>query len=298
MPQRDRIDARAGALLTLMCATWALGQIATKISLAGISPNWQAGLRCIGSALLVLAWARFRKIPLFERDGSMASGIACGLLFALEFALLFVGLEYTTAARGVIFLYTAPFFVAVGVHFLVPNDRLSGTKIAGLLCAFGGVLIAVWNGLALPSRNELFGDLLCFLAAAAWASTTLVIKGTPLGKTSAEKTLLYQLVVAAVTLPLLGIALGERGVFNPTTPVILAFVFQMIFVSFATFLSWFWLITIYPASRLSAFTFLTPVLAVMFGNFILGEQVTLLMIAALALIAAGIFLVNRPAGKG
>src|SRR5262245_6089266 len=101
MQQRDRIDARAAALLTLMCATWAAGQIATKISLMGISANWQAGLRCIGSGLLVLAWARFRKIPLFERDGTLNAGVVCGLLFAAEFAFLFVGLEYTTASRGV-----------------------------------------------------------------------------------------------------------------------------------------------------------------------------------------------------
>lgn len=295
MPQRESIDARAAALLTLMCATWAAGQIATKISLAGISPNWQAGLRCIGSALLVLAWARYRKIPLFQRDGTMSAGIICGLLFAVEFALLFVGLEYTTAARGVIFLYTAPFFVAIGAHVLLPNDKLTGFKLAGLICAFCGVLLAVWNGLALPSRGELIGDLLCFLAAAAWGATTIVIKTTKLATASAEKTLLYQLVVTAILLPFVGVAFGERGVFDPTWPVITAFIFQMVFVSFATFLAWFWMITVYPASRLSAFTFLTPAMAMIFGHLMLGEQVTLLMIASLVLIAAGIFLVNRVA---
>lgn len=294
MPQRERIDARAAALLTLMCATWAAGQIATKISLAGISPNWQAGLRCIGSGLLVLAWARYRDIPLFRRDGTLGAGIGCGLLFAAEFAFLFVGLQYTTAARGVIFLYTAPFFVAAGAHFLLPNDKLSAAKLVGLVCAFCGVLLAVWNGLAAPSRDELFGDLLCFIAAACWGATTIVIKTTRLATASAEKTLLYQLAVTALLLPLLGMALGERGVFDPSWPVIAAFLFQMVFVTFVTFLAWFWMITIYPASRLSAFTFLTPVIAVIFGHLMLGEEVTLLMIASLALIAAGIFLVNRP----
>ncbi len=290
----DRIDARAAGMLVLMCMTWAAGQIATKIALAGISANWQAGLRCVGSALLVMAWAKFRRIPLYERDGTLPAGVICGLLFAAEFAFLFVGLEYTTASRGVIFLYMAPFVVAIGAHFLLPGDRLSAMKLAGLLCAFGGLLIATWNGLSLPSRAELLGDFLCFLAAICWGATTLVIRRSALAKASAEKTLLYQLAVTAITLPIVGILMGEKGVFNPSFPVIAAFVFQMIFVSFATFLAWFWLITLYPASKLAAFTFLTPVFAVILGALILREQVTPLMVAALALIAAGIFLVNRP----
>ncbi|MBN9060852.1 MAG: DMT family transporter [Rhizobiales bacterium] len=289
------MDARAAALLTLMCAVWAAGQVATKIGLAGISPNWQAGLRSAGSALLVIAWARYRGAPLFRRDGTAPAGVLCGALFSLEFALLFVGLEYTTAARGVIFLYTAPFFVAIGAHLLIPGDRLTRPKVAGLSCAFCGVLLAVWSGLALPSREEMLGDLLCFLAAAAWASTTICVKTTKLATTSPEKTLLYQLGVAAIALPVLGMLFGERGVFDPTAPVIAAFLFQMIFVTFATFLAWFWLISIYPATRLSAFTFLTPVIGVILGHIMLGEQVTVLMGLSLALIAAGIFLVNRPA---
>jgi drug/metabolite transporter (DMT)-like permease len=150
MATHDRIDARAAGMLTLMCMTWAAGQIATKIALAGISANWQAGLRCVGSALLVMAWARLRRIPLYERDGTMAAGLICGALFAAEFAFLFVGLELTTAARGVIFLYMAPFVVAIGAHVLIPGEAMNGTKLAGLVCAFAGLLVAVGTASPCP----------------------------------------------------------------------------------------------------------------------------------------------------
>ncbi|WP_342359085.1 DMT family transporter [Terrarubrum flagellatum] len=295
MARKESIDARAAALLTLMCATWAAGQIATKIGLLGISPNWQAGLRSLGSALLVIMWARHRGVSLFQRDGTLPGGLLCGAVFAAEFACLFIGLEHTTAARGVIFLYMAPFVVAIGAHWLIPDDRMSWPKFAGLSCAFGGLILAVWNGLSHSAASEFFGDALCFAGAICWGATTLIVRGTALSKASAEKTLLYQLAFAAVALPLFGVALGERGVFNPTWPVIATFLFQMVFVTFITFLAWFWMITQYPATKLAAFTFLTPAIGVVFGHVALGEPVTPLMIAALACVAAGIFLVNRPA---
>src|SRR5690349_17811759 len=110
--------------MVLLCACWGLNQVAMKVGNAGISPVLQGGLRSIGAALLVLIWAHLRGVRLGARDGTLAVGIVVGLLFALEFLLLYRGLALTNASRGVLFLYTTPFFVAAGAHFLIPGDRL------------------------------------------------------------------------------------------------------------------------------------------------------------------------------
>jgi drug/metabolite transporter (DMT)-like permease len=292
---RAGLDQTAAATMVLLCALWGLNQVAMKLANAGISPVLQGGLRSIGAALLVLLWARARGVRLGERDGTLWAGIAAGLLFALEFAFLYWGLAFTTASRGVVFLYTTPFVVAVGAHFFVPGDRLTRAKLLGLAAAFAGLALAFADSLRLPSHRELIGDLLCLAAAVLWAATTILIKASPLVRASPEKTLLYQLGVSAAALPLGSALLGEAGIVALTPMVLAALAYQTIVVAFASYVTWFWLVTRYPASRLAAFSFLTPIFGVAFGALLLGESVGPALLVAVALIAGGIWLVNRPA---
>jgi drug/metabolite transporter (DMT)-like permease len=62
--------------------------------------------------------------------------------------------------------------------------------------------------------------------------------------------------------------------------------------AFASYLVWMWVLGRYPATKVSAFAFLTPVFSLVFGALWLGEAVTPALLAALALVAAGIVLVN------
>lgn len=281
-------------LMVVLCASWGLNQVAVKVANAGISPVFQASLRSIGSATCLLIWVYVRGIKLFERDRTLWPGIACGAIFAVEFVLFYWGLVFTNASRGVVFMYTAPFVVALGAHFFVPGDRLTRAKLGGLIAAFSGLAIAFVDSLRLPTSRELLGDVMCFGAAVFWGSTTVLIKATSLAQISAEKTLFYQLAVSAVILLPLSLVLGEPGMFAPSSLVLGALAYQAIGVAFASYAAWFWLLTYYPASRMAAFTFLTPVLGVVFGHVLLGEPIGPLLVAALALIAAGIYLVNRP----
>jgi drug/metabolite transporter (DMT)-like permease len=291
---RQGLDRAAALTLLLVCAIWGLNQVAVKVANAGISPVAQVALRSVGSTILVLAWSRARGVRLATRDGTLGYGVAAGLLFAAEFLLIYWGLTLTTASRGVVFVYTAPFVVAIGAHLFVPGDRLTRPKLAGLLAAFGGLVIAFADGLRLPSHRELLGDLLCLAAAILWGATTVLIKASPLVRIRAEKTLLYQLGISALVLPPVSLLLGEPGVFGPTPLVLSALAYQTVVVAFASYVTWFWLITKYPASSLAAFSFLTPVFGVIFGALLLREPVGPALIAAVTLLAVGIYLVNRP----
>lgn len=287
------IPARIAALQVLLCALWGVGQIASKLGNAGISPVFQAGIRSAGAALLVLAWIRLRRIPMHWGDGTVPLGVFIGVLFGLEFVCLYIALEYTTAARATILLYTAPFMVAVGAHWFVPNDRLTARKAAGLLAAFAGVVVAFFDRIAMPDGHALLGDLLCLGAAFFWAGTTVVVKATRLRSVSPEKNLLYQLLVSGVLLFSVSALLGERGVFAPTPLIWGVLAYQVFVIASVTYLTWFWLVSKFRASALSTFTFLTPVFGVFFAWLLLGEPISAALLASVALIAFGIVMVNR-----
>lgn len=277
-----------------LCALWGLGQVAIKVGNTGISPVLQAGLRSAGAAILLALWCKVRGIALWRNDGTAGPGVAAGLLFAIEFLLLYWGLEYTTAARSVVFLNTSPFFVALGAHFVLANDRLSPAKIFGLLAAFVGVAIAFYDGLRAPTMRTLIGDAMALGAAIAWGATTVLVKATRLARIEPERTLMYQLIVSAAALSAASFATGERGVFAATPLVLSALAYQIVIVAFASYLLWFWFVKHYAASQVSSFVFLTPVFGVIAGATLLDEPITLRLIAALALIAFGIYITNRP----
>lgn len=292
--QKTELDRLAIGMMVLFCTIWGVQQVAIKLASTGISPVWQAGLRSIGAMVIVLLWAHLRGVRLGERDGTLVPGVLAGLLFAAEFALIFLGLEYTTASRGVIFLYTAPFFVALGAVWLLPQEHMRRAQWVGMALAFGGILVLFGEHLFMPTDRAWIGDLMIMLAAVFWAATTLTVKASALARVSAEKTLLYQLAVSALVLPLLSVALGEPGVFAPTPLVWASLFFQTFIVAGMSYLGWFWLVRQYPATRLSSFSFLTPVMGVLAGGLLLGEAMTPAVFGALFLVGAGIWVANRP----
>lgn len=294
MKKHDRLDAAASAVTVGLCALWALSHVAVKIANAGISPAFQSGLRSLGALACLMLWAQLRGIKMFERDGTLFVGIAAGTMFAVEFALIFWALAYTDVARGVIILYTTPFFVALGAHVFVPGEQMHRWQVVGLCCAFIGVAVAFSDGLTLPDRTALIGDVMMLLAASLWGATTVLVKASKLARIDPARTLAYQLAVSGVLLTPFALLFGERGIFDPTFTALSALAFQTIVVAFASYLVWFALIRVYPASTLSAFTFLTPLFGLVFGAALLDERVSVALVLALALVAVGIWLVNRP----
>ncbi|MFN4312399.1 MAG: DMT family transporter [Ferrovibrio sp.] len=295
--QYSRLDGLAIGLMTILCLCWGIQQVVIKITADFVSPLLQAGLRSAGAALLVWLWMAWRRIPLWQRDGSLWPGLGAGLLFGTEFGLLFYGLTLTSASHAAILLYTAPFWVALGSHLLIPGERIRRLQLIGLDLAFLGVLLTFAGRLQAPQPGELIGDALMVAAAILWAATTVLIKGSVLRAISPYKTLLYQLGVSGPLLLLGAVFSGESLAIPVTGFVIGSLAFQTVAVAAVSYLAWFWLMTRYPVSRLSAFSFLTPVFGVAGGALYLNEPLPPSLLGALALVALGIWLVNAPGGQ-
>jgi len=283
----------AAALMLMLCLSWGFNQIAIKLALPDIPPMLQATMRSAGALPVLLLVARLRGVKLFERDGTLGAGLFAGVLFGLEFVLIYRGLLLTTASRAVVFLYTAPFFVALGSYQFL-GERLRASQWGGLALSFAGVAVAI--GVPQPDvdANVLWGDLMVVGGGAMWAATTLVAKGTALRRAAPEKALGYQV---ALSVPILAFAAWFSGETLTRVPGALALsllVYQAIWVVGLTFLIWFALVQTYSASKLSAFTFITPLFGVVASYFIMHDTLTPAFGAAALLVIAGLYLVNRP----
>ncbi|HEY4982897.1 MAG TPA: DMT family transporter [Pseudolabrys sp.] len=287
------LDAVAAAIVIVLCLSWGFNQVAAKLAIHDIPPMIQAAIRSFGAALIVAAWAKARGIPLLSHDGTLLAGLAIGAMFSVEFILIYRGLLYTTASRAVLFVYTAPFFVVLGARWFLPADRFHWSQWTGLALSFAGLALAF--GLPTPAADprQMLGDFMMLGGAIAWAATTLLIKASSLNRISAEKVMLYQLVVSGPVLALAALVFGEHMTAMPSALALGALAYQTVWVVSVTFVVWFALVMRYSANRLSAFTFLTPLFGVAAGHLVLGEPLTPAFAAAVVLVAGGLVLVNR-----
>lgn len=296
--RKEHLDGVATTILLACCMFWGFQQVLVKATLPELAPVYQAALRFIGATGLLLLWCRWRGVPLLRRDGTLGPGLLAGVLFAAEFACLYIGLQYTSASRLTVFLYTSPFWVALVLPLLVRAERLRRLQWAGLALAFVAMAYALRESFIAPlSQRQLLGDALALAGGLAWGLTTVTIRASALVRCPAEKLLLYQVGVAALTLPLLSFALGETWSTQFSAFGLSSLLLQTVVGAFASYLVWMWMLGRYPATKISAFAFLTPLFALLFGALWLHEPLTPSLLAALAGVAAGIVLVNRrPAG--
>jgi drug/metabolite transporter (DMT)-like permease len=295
LDRRGAIDTAAVVLMIGLTFSWGLNGVAAKLANTGFNPIFLTLARSAIGGILVFLWCRYRRIPLFASDGTLVPGLLAGLLFGAEFTLIFIALEYTTVARNALLVNTMPFWVLIGAHFWL-GERMSPVKFGGLGLAFCGVVLVFSDELSLPGPEAIWGDLMSLAAGLLWAATTLVIKSTRLTSASAEKLLLYQLSVSALmAIPLLSLA---GPMFREVSAIAVgSLIFQGVYIVAVTYVLWFWLMRRYPAAGLSSFAFLTPAFGVLSGGILLGEPLTVKIFGALALIAVGLVIVNRPARR-
>jgi drug/metabolite transporter (DMT)-like permease len=298
--RRAHLDLFAMVCLVGCAALWGLNQTATKIALAEIPPLLQAGVRSLCAAVLLAGWIIYKKLDLAPGEGHWAytwrGGLLTGSLFAAEFACIFIGLQYTTASRMVVFVYFSPLVVAAAMPLVAPQEKLHARQVLGLLGAFAGLVWAFSEGFHTPTvgDKQWLGDALGACAAVLWAGTTLSIRGSRLATALPEQTLMYQLVISGVALAGAGWLSGELWPAQISTLAWGSLAFQIVIVTFASYLLWFWLIRHYAAATISAFTLLTPVFGLLFGVWLLNDPLTDRLLLALVAVAGGIGLVSWP----
>ena len=296
--RRPHLDATAIAVLVFLTSLWGLQQVSVKMTIQeGLSPSLQAALRSLGAAVCVFAWIAITEgrpaVRALVARRTLLPGLGVAVVFALEFIVLFRGLQLTTASRGVVFLHSAPFFVALGLHLLVPGERMRAVQFAGLVIAFLGMGAAfaesLWAG-----GGSLEGDLLCLLGGALWATTTLCVRASRTLSSAAPATILW--LQLAGSIPILFAAAWWQGEVPPFPTVSplgwLGLFYQTVIIAFASYLMWFRMILTYPAGRVSGFTFLSPLFGIAFGWALMGDALSWGLLVGVIAIVFGMRMVN------
>ena len=295
MTIRQPLDARAIGLMLTLCLAWSLQQIGLKATAADFSPVLQIGLRSGVAAGFVAAYMRWRGGPLVRLPGIGKAGMVIGALFAVEYWVVGEALRLTAAGHVIVFLYTAPIFAALGLHWKLPAERLGPAQWVGISLAFAGIVTAFSlrssASVITDWHRAMLGDALALMGGVAWGATTVVIRSTRLAEIPAGQTLLYQLVGAFVLLVPSAVLMGQTTL-HVTWLVGLNFLYQAVLVSFVTFLIWFWLLRHYLASRLGVFSFLTPLFGVLLGAWLLHEPIELAFVFGALLVLLGVVLVS------
>jgi drug/metabolite transporter (DMT)-like permease len=289
---RDYLDLKAVAIIVVLTLVWGFHYTSIKYSNEGVSPVFASALRSFIACSCGVVYCLYKEQKLFHTDIMLFHGFVVGLLFGLEFACIYFGLLYTDAARSVVFVYLSPFVVAVGAHFFLKGDRLTLLKTIGLILAFLGVVIVFQGRPRTAKPTMLIGDLLQVAAAFLWGATTLYIKKYMAEKIHPINTFLYQLFFSIPILFLVSLILEPHWVSKINFTVGAALFYQSIIIAFLSYLIWFWLIHHYPVSRLSAFTFFTPVFGVLSGILFVHEELTRSLMVGLPLVCLGILFVN------
>ncbi|SPH21590.1 putative cystine transporter YijE [Ascidiaceihabitans donghaensis] len=290
MERKAHLDQFGTIALTAFALNLAVNQVVVKVTNGGLEPVFAAGLRSVGAVMVLTLWMWWRGVSLRLSMVTLWAGVLSGVLFAAEFTALFTAIDLSTVSRVSIIFYSMPVWLALGAHVLLPGEALTGKRALGLLLAMSGVVLAIFE------RDQVqvswLGDALALFAAMCWAAIALGVRLTPLAKVPPAQQLYWQLIVSAPILLLLAPLFGP--LVRDIAPIhLVGLAYQIIAVASLGFLAWFWLMSVYPANTVASFSFLSPVFAVILGWLVLDEQVGVQIWAALGLVAAGIFLINR-----
>ncbi len=283
------MDAFGAAALITFALHLAFNQVVIKVTNGGFGPVFAAGLRSAGAVVVLLIWMRLRGVSFNISRDAIPAGIFSGCLFGLEFMCLFSALDFTTVSRASVIFYSMPVWLAIASHFLIPGDGFTRRKAMGLGLAMTGVALALLDRSDVTA--SLLGDILALTSALCWAAIALCVKITPLQNVPPAQQLLFQVMVSAPILLIGSLFFGEFFR-DPTLLHWGGLAFQTIAVASLGFLAWFWLMSIYPASSVASFSFLSPVFAVILGWLLLDEHVGAQVWIALFLVSGGIYMIN------
>lgn len=289
--RKDRLDGSGLAALLGVTLLLAANQIIVKEVNQGLQPVFFAGARSALAVVFVGLWLRHRGLWGRVTRADLGAGLAIGAVFSVEFMALFLALDLTAVGRASVIFYSMPVWMGILGHFFLPGERLTRVRALGLLIAFAGTAWAILSK-SPAGQGSLAGDLCALAGALGWAGTAFLARKTRLAVAGPEVQLFWMVLVSAplmlLAAPLFGPLLREVA---PMHWVWL--VFQAGVVVTGGFISWLWLLSVYPTTTVASFSFLSPVFAIALGHLIFDEALVPGLLGAAALVAVGIVLINR-----
>ena len=294
MEKKNKIDTFGAIALISFSLLLGINHVVIKIVNDGLNPIFFAGIRSFIAFLFIIIWMKITKKTIVFNTKNKIICLVAGLVFALEFLFLFLALDFTSVSRNSIIYYSMPLWLTILLFFTKNKENLSFIKLFGLILAFSGVIISVYNndtGLIINS-SSLFGDFLAFLAALFWALLIIIAKNSNFNKETPEMQLLWMVMVSGPILICFSFFI-ENPIRDFQIIHFWGVLIQSIVCVAGGLFFWMWLLSKYPASGVASFSFLTPIFTIFFGWLILSEVMTPDFLFAAFLVIIGLILINK-----
>ena len=280
---------RYTALALLFSLLWASAFIAVKVGLRDSPPLFLMASRFLVAGALLLVFARARGHALPTAAGWRIIVTLGVLNYALYLGLTATALRHLSAGMGAVLASTNPLLLALVAPWFL-GERLTATKVGGLLTSFAGVTWVMWSRLGDDNRPGAMA--LTGLAIISLVAGTLVFKRL---RPAPDLLVLNagQLLTAGVALAGPSLAWESLASVRFTPSFLAVQAYLIVGISWIAMLIWFWLLTHGDATRASAFFFLNPIFGLFLGALLLGEPLTAVDFAGSAAVALGIYLVQR-----
>ena len=286
------IPPRVILFVLFLAMLWGGNAVSLKIGLQEFSPFASAGLRFTIGLVLIASWASANGIPIKPQRHECLRLFLTGILFITQIAALNVGADFTRAGRTAVMTNTYPLFVALIAHFVVPGDYMTRRKALGLAFAFGGVCFVFRDNFIDGTAEFLLGDLLTLLGGFL-LGLLIVVTNRLIQHINTYCVLVSQMVIGVPVFFTLSAIFEGRAGYGFSFPALFAVLYQGAGIAGFCFVAWTLLLKDYPPSRLSVLFFTTPLWGILLSNLLIGEPITVGLTIGAALVALGIYTINR-----
>jgi drug/metabolite transporter (DMT)-like permease len=286
------MDLKGAAMAVLISILWGANTVVIKMGLEEAPPLRLACMRFIvgGGVICLWAWATGRFAGFRVEPAEWRPLVLLGLLFSVQMAATNVGTWLTSAAHASILINLYAVHTVVLAHFLIPGDRLTARKLAGVLVAYAGtVLLGVRQ--VTHGAPTLVGDVVVTVAGVLLAERTIYL-ARAVQRLDPVKLLLTQAIVGTAVFVVVS-ALVEPAPTRWTMRLAGSVAYQGVLISGFNFVVNLALLRRYRPSALSAFFLTQPIFGVIAAALVAGDPITADLVIACVAVAVGIGLTSR-----
>jgi drug/metabolite transporter (DMT)-like permease len=286
----ERLKIVGGFVVTSLI--WGSTWMFIKIGLESIPPFYSASFRFFIAMFILWLINRIRSSPFPTDAGSRKVYMIVGLSsFAIPYALVYWGQQYIPTGLSSILFALYPLMVGIFSHYFLPSEPLNLYKITGILLGFLGIVLIFAQDVHWDKGNSTLGMAAILFSSVLQAASLIVIKKQARHMDSFHLNL-GSMLIGSIVLFVLALFFENISDINFDIKAISSIFYLGILGSVITFSIYFWMLKHIEAVYISLLTFITPILAVVFGAIILKEKLDFHIFYGGALVLTGILISN------
>jgi len=287
--ERKNLSFRAASLDLFLSFLWGGHPTALKVAIPYAPPIRQGWMRFVVSAVVILFWARYKKISLIPTKAEIKPLVQLGILFSVQLLFLNIGISKTSVSSSVILNSTYPIWVITLGHFFIKGDNFTFLKFSGVMIAYFGIIITYFDSFG--NSSFLLGNSFCLASGFLLGVRTIFLaKGSE--SIAPLKLLMAQAFFGSIIFILLSI-IFEGDPYKFSLILLISILYQGAIVAGFNFIANIWLLKNYKPSQVTVIHLSQPIFGILIGYVVLGENIGLLVLLGAAFVILGSILVRK-----